>query len=207
MKRIFGLALAAIALSGCADMNRSAGFNQELDQRNQQIAILRHHYREEIQDPSLNSIREKVTLNESYLRHASPCAGAIDDSYPTPAEQATIRKWMGERNDFLTRLSALTAPVSAVSDRYRVMMANFDANKFAYAAQITQKITDLAEGRLTYCQFAEASQDINLQAHRNALAFRGQLSEEGVLDYKRRFGIAPFEMIYADFPSAGQVIP
>lgn len=187
MKKIFGLMLAAATLSACGT-NDTAAFNQELDQRNQEIAVLRRSYRQEIQDPSLDLIRDKVTLNESYLRHASPCDGGIDNSYPSPAERVVINRWMSERSDFLTRLAALTAPVPSESERYTRMMTNFDKNKFFYAAQISEKINELAEGRLTYCQFAEASRNINIEARRNAMAFRAELETEGSLDFKRRAG-------------------
>jgi hypothetical protein len=185
MKKNVGLMLAVLALSGCEATYPKAEFSKELGRRNQEIAALRHQYQQEIQDRSLDPIREKVTLSESYLRQTSPCVGRIDDSYPTPGEQAALRQWMSERSDFLTQLASLTTPVPSENERYTRIMTRYDANKFSYAAQITQKLDELAEGHLTYCQFAKASQRINLAAHRNALAFRNELSTEDTLDFKR----------------------
>jgi Tfp pilus assembly protein PilP len=202
MKKTLGLVFT-LALAGCGT-NHDADFHQALDQRVDEITDLRQHYRQATLDPSFDAIRDKVVLSESYRKVGPICSGSIDNSYPTPAEQAALRRWVAQRSDFLVKLAALTKPVKYESDRFTRMGERFDRLKFEEAAKVTAKLTDLSQGRLTYCEFANASREINREAHKTADAFISQIKEEKVLDLKRREGYTPVDEVwtseYADHP-------
>jgi len=176
MKTMLAISLT-ILLAGCNTKTDYLAFEQ-IDQRTQEIAQLREQYRQQRLDPALDSIREKVVLSESYSRRQSPCANGIEEAYPTAAEKAAIRRWAEKRNDFIVQLAVMAKPSSAMPALMVERINDWDAIKFAAAAQTTANIEALAEGRMTYCQFAQASFAVNTEAERRARAWRGIIYDD-----------------------------
>ena len=195
MKKVLALGLA-VALAGCADLNHDYAFRQENDHRVDDITALRQTYRQQQLDHSYDVIRAKLTLSEEYDKHGSPCGGRISNATPSPEEQAALRRWTAQRAEFLVQLTALAQPVPDMPDRLKSMSENFDRMKFEEEAKVTMKLDDLSQGRITYCQFAEANKAINVEANKIAQGFRNQLREEALLDANRRLGYPPVTLVY-----------
>lgn len=195
MKKILGLGLV-LALAGCADLNHQNAFRQENDRRTDEIAALRQAYKQQQMDHSYDVIRAKLTLSESYYKRRSPCTGAISNATPTADEQVALRRFAAQRTEFLTKLEAMAKPVADMPDRLKSLSENFDRMKFEEEAKITAKLDDLSQGRITYCQFAEANKEIDWEANKIAERFRNQLREEGDLDFNRRFGYPSVTLVY-----------
>ena len=185
MKKTFGLVLV-LCLSACADNKTEYAFDREIDQQVQQISDLRAQYRQRTQDPALDLIRAKVVLTESYLKHGSACAAGAEQSYPTSAERAAIQRWALARGEFIAQLAVLAKPPADASERMARFMTELDQANFAAAAQISEKLNDLSEGRITYCQFAQDSRAINREVHRLTGGYRNTIDEELLLDAKIR---------------------
>ncbi len=195
MKKILALGFA-VALAGCADLNHDHAYRQENDQRVDQITALRQTYRQQQLDHAYDVIRAKLTLSEEFDKHGTPCGGRISNSAPTADEQVALRRWIAQRGEFLTKLETLAKPVTYMPPRVKNLAENFDRMKFEEEAKITAKLDDLSQGRITYCQFAEANKAIDLEANKIAQGFRNQLSEERDLMFKDRFGFPSVSLVY-----------
>lgn len=199
MKKTLGLMLV-LGLSACANKTDYA-FDREIDQQVQQIGVLRDHYRQQTQDSSLDPIRTKVLVSESYLKHSSPCMAGTDEAYPTAAEKAAIRRWATARGEFIAQLAVLAKPPADATERMARFMTQLDQAKLTAAAQISEKLNDLSEGRITYCQFAQASKAINLEAHHQTGGYRNTIDEELILDARLRNGVASGSFSYEARPA------
>lgn len=195
MKKTLGLALM-LALCGCGETKNQYQFSQELDRQVQQIADLRGQYAQQMSDKSYDLIRDRIALSGSYPRLGSPCSGAATDTYPSEAEKAAIRRWAATRSGFIAKLAVLAAPPKDATERTARFMTQFDKSNFEMAAEISTKIDDLARGGMTYCQFAQAANQINRQAHRQSAGYRNALDEEIILDWKNKYGMPPVKMVY-----------
>lgn len=98
-------------------------------------------------DTRLDPIRDKIPLqlradaiNHSYLRNTSR---------PTPKERQAIKAWLEVREKAQEHQAAVRGPPSALLTRAR--------------ARVTQAISQLQSGKLTYAAFAQRIQQIDAQ--------------------------------------------
>lgn len=195
MKKTLCLAMV-LALCGCAENKNQYKFAEELDQQVQQISDLRGQYAQQMSDHSYDLIRDRISLTGSYPRLGSPCSGAATETYPTEAEKAAIKRWAAARSAFITKLSALAAPPPNATERMARFMTQFDKSNFEMAGQISLKLDELSQGGMTYCQFAQAANRINRDAHRQGAGYKNAIDEELILDWKNKNGMPPVKIVY-----------
>jgi hypothetical protein len=188
MKKTLSLVLA-LGLSACGANKTDYAFKVEIDQQVRQIAALRTQYQQQVQDPSLDLVRDRIALSGSYPRLGSPCRGRADDTYPTDAEKAALKRWSAARGAFVTQLAVLAKPPPDATERMARFMTQFDSTNFEAAAQISAKLDQLSDGGLTWCQFAQAANAVNRDAHHMTAGYRNTIDEELLIDAKRRAGM------------------
>ena len=164
--RVWGAAGIVLALAGCADNPPSRSYlamNSMLE-----ATKMRTQYRAELEGAEFAPIRGRVDLAESFEGGVPACDEASLDGYPAADQQRSLRRWMELRTAYLIGLDALqvkagessrvTAPAAW---RYSVALA--EARR-----QSTQLIADLADGKMTFCQFAQADKSLPYVAARRA---------------------------------------
>lgn len=176
MNKTLSLALL-LFMAGCSD---------QADYRRQQEAALRHQefvearaqYRATLKDSSLDAIRDKLPLSEDFLRDRPACADTSLNAYPTSAERAAIRKWADLRTAYEAKSDALSAPLPDLTERLAAMDRSYRAMIFSASHAVAQNIQELAEGRITYCQFAAAAKEITEHALIQAAPLRAEIHFE-----------------------------
>lgn len=164
-----------LAVAGCGDQPSRATLAQ---QQLVQVRQIQESYDRELKDPTFAVIDGKVNLQEAYRPSENPCVMADRDRPPTAEEGIALKRWADLHQRQLTKLEAvlLTAPEGSSAlkesvDRFYAVMDN------GLRSQLVL-ISSLAEGRISYCQFAVEDKNLTNGVLREAAALRSDVGRE-----------------------------
>lgn len=146
------VAVAALALAGCAETAPSRSYLALSDQL--ELANMRSRYFNDLDATELSPLRGRVDLSENFKWSKTSCEDAALDGYPSPDEQIALRHWIELRTAYYMGSEVLeTRAAGSSSDTAQA------AHRYADSLNETLKlstalISDLADGKMTYCQFA-----------------------------------------------------
>jgi hypothetical protein len=161
---------AALALAGCA-----AGSDGYLA-RNDSLAEkrLRNDYRDDMEGPDFAALKGRVDLTETFHHDAPACLG-LADGRATPAESAALRRWIELRTAYFLGTEALQIRAAAVSEKATPTVHLYLGVIDDGLKRTTALISDLADGKITYCQFAEADKAVTEQVIAEAAPLHAEL--------------------------------
>lgn len=145
-------ACALLALAGCAQTSPS--YIARTDKQSE--VRLRDEYNDDIAGPDFAVLAGKVDLTETFRHDQPACQGIAADAYPTPAESAALRRWTELRMGYFLGSEALQIRAAAVSEKATPTVHRYVSLLDDGLKRSTALISDLADGKMTYCQFAEA---------------------------------------------------
>ena len=167
-------ALLTLAMAGGASNENSAALIQAKAQL-RQVSALQWRYREELHDSDLSILAGKVDVTETY-RRGQPACLADSGSIPTVEERAALRRWADLRRSYLDRVLEITSAPLPVSDQRIVpLMAEYNEVLRDGARVGGVLIAALADGQMSYCQFAARDRDLTEAVLREGAALRTEI--------------------------------
>ena len=156
MRAWVGVGLVLV-LAGCAD-------NTSYLTRIDRIAEtqMRADYRKDIAGPDFAVLNGRVDLTETLRKAAPACSSTAADTYPTPAESAALHRWIELRTGYFLGIEALQIRAAAVSEKAGPAVNRYVDILREGLKRSTALISDLADGKMTYCRFAEADQALTV---------------------------------------------
>lgn len=146
------LLCAALVLTGCA--SEPSGYLA----RNDQLAEkrLRNDYQSDIEGPDFAALKGRVDLAETFRHDVPACQGITADGYPTPVEAVALHRWTELRMAYFLGSEALQIRAAAVSEKATPTVHRYVSVLNDGLKRSTALISDLADGKMTYCQFTES---------------------------------------------------
>jgi hypothetical protein len=181
-----------LALAACGDTTPRARLNQEQEL---QIAELRARYLRDLAGPTYAGLAEEIDLKEEYRRKLDPCARIREDRVPTAEERIALKQWARLRETFFARYQDLTLREPPGSSQIKGLTDQLNAAMDNGLRAQSVLIANLAEGHLTYCQFATQDKLLTEGVLHEAIALRRDISatedEEFSLSHRIIEGSAP----------------
>jgi hypothetical protein len=175
---------AILALPGCAGVPPSRAYVLMSDQMDEKTLVTR--YRTELDSGDIALLAGKINFNETYYRAAPACELLKADGYPTPAESAALRRWAELRTVYFEQFHTLELKTAAASDKVAPLARRYVDALEEDLQRSTALIAALADGKMTYCEFATrhkeaviASSDRAMPLHRDMTA---AMAEEHYFD-------------------------
>lgn len=140
-----------LTLTACADVTPSRSYTLYSDKLDETSQLSR--YRGELSDSDIALLDGKITFTETYYRDAPACK-RIKDGYPTPAESVALRHWSEIRASYFQEFHALELKTGAASDKVAPIALRYIDSLEEDLRLSTALIGDLADGKISYCQFA-----------------------------------------------------
>jgi hypothetical protein len=151
---------AVFALAGCSEIPSSHAYVLMSDRMDEKSQLSR--YNAELASGDIALLDGKVNLFETFNRAAPPCEHLTADGYPTSAESAALRRWAELRAAYFERYHTLELRTGAASDKVAPLAQRYvDALK-EDLRRSTTLIFDLADGKLSYCQFAARQKEATI---------------------------------------------
>lgn len=158
------LASAVLLLAGCADNPPSRTYLAFADHL--ELGELRVHYAQAIESDALAPLADKVNLAENFGPGQPPCDDARMNRAPTPEESSALRHWMELRTAYYTGLAALRARADEASPQAAPAAHRYETGLLEDVRRSAALIWDLADGKITYCQFASRDKVLTYYARR-----------------------------------------
>lgn len=155
--RLTAVTCLILALAGCADS--TPGYVAAKEQA-QAARELRTRYDADLDNPAFAILAGKVDLHQSYTAAENPCAGLGQDRYATAEERAALKQWAALRGAYVGRYEAIVMQEPDGSSQVKRAADEFDAVVDNGLRSQSVLISNLAEGRMTYCQFAAEDKDL-----------------------------------------------
>ncbi len=185
--RLVAATIMLLALAGCADTTSRARLaRQQLREAEAVEAI----YDQALAAPSFALLADKVNLREVYHRGEAPCAAIKEDRLPTAEERVALRQWASLRQSYLVKLDDILLGEPSGSSHAKRLIAQFDVVTDNALRSQSVLIEKLADGDLTYCQFAEFDKEWTENTVRQIDAIRRELRQVAAWEYGTR-GTAP----------------
>lgn len=166
--------ILTLAMAGCADMApRSSLARQQLHEAEE----LQARYASDLAAPSFAVLAGKIDLNQTYRRDTDPCAAVREDRVPTAEESVALRKWSEVREVYLARIEAVVMTEPAGTSHVKELASRFDAVMDNALRGQSVLISNLVDGHLTYCQFAQFDKAWTEDALKQSGALRHDLRE------------------------------
>jgi hypothetical protein len=151
-------------LCGCAgtQTKQQADFQQQVQTTAYQLQAVDAQYRNDLQSPELDPIRQKVELYRagSSAELPPPFAIATNDTFPTESERPAIAKWAVIRDATLARINALRVVPPSATAYQRVVLQQEFAFGTQMASYVGQLIVSLYQQKLTYGEFAQRRYEV-----------------------------------------------
>ena len=149
-------------------------------ERRGQVASLAERYQADLKDPSLDPIRGKVSLPETYTRHEPACQSGPNDVFPTPAEKVALRKWAILRAAYFHQVLSLLSAPERTSEKLTALVDQYYNAIQTGSIQTGMLIDQLAGGKISYCRFAAD--------HRAALEAAGRDTDAIYREIRKTYG-------------------
>lgn len=174
---ILALALAVgvtVTMTGCTDMTqRSTVAREQL----RQAKALEQNYEEALEAPTFTILTGKVDLHQAFYPDKDPCAGVSEDRLPTAEERVALKHWSRLNDLYLDKFEAVTMIDFNGTSQFKEALDRFNAVMDNALRSQAVLISVLAEGRLTYCQFATEDKDLTENVVRETKALSGDLKD------------------------------
>ena len=147
------IAVAALfALGGCAEDQRSHAYVQMSTSLAEKTEYA--HYQAQLDSADIALLDGKINFTEFYWRENPACANIRAEGYPTPAESAALKRWAVLRAAYFERFYALELKNGAASDKVAPLTQRYVESLREDLKGSTALISSLADGKMTYCEFA-----------------------------------------------------
>jgi hypothetical protein len=153
------------------------------EQQLSQARELEARYYAALSAPSFAIFADKIDLHEIYAPDKDPCAAIREDRIPTAEESVSLRQWAEMRASYEARILAVITTEPSGSSQTKSQVARLDALEDNGLRTQTVLISNLADGRLTYCQFATLDKALTQDIVRQAAALRRSMREERQMLY------------------------
>jgi len=180
--RLAAPVILVLALAGCADSTPGYVVGQE---QLRQVKMLQARYDSDLDSPSFASLAGKVDLHQIYLPGEDPCAGLIEDSFPTAQESVALKRWAHLHAAWIIQYETIameepngSSELKSVADLYDAVMDNGLRSQNVL-------ISALAEGHLTYCQFATENKKLTEGFLKDAGSLARKFWQVRTEDYER----------------------
>lgn len=174
--RLLAATILVLAVAGCSD---APSPRQQMAQAN----ALQRHYYSDIDSPAFAILAGKVDLHQTYHPSENPCTAIERDRVPTAEESVALKRWAALLEAYLAKLEAVlvTTPSGSLAVKQRVdqFYAVMDNGLRGQAVLIS----NLAEGRLSYCQFATQDKDLTEGVLQEASLLRAEVHREMRAEY------------------------
>ncbi len=140
------------------------------------MGTLRARYHDALDSDDFAPLRGKVDLTETFDAGPPPCDDARMTGRPTPAERAALRRWIELRTAYFTGLDALQVHAARISTASAPAARRYEASLSEALRLSTAAISDLADGKLTYCQFARRDDALAHYAKWRALQLQDDMT-------------------------------
>ena len=146
------VAVAVLALAGCAETTPSRSYLALSDQL--ELANMRSRYFNDLDAAELSPLKGRVDLSETFKWSLNSCEEASLDGYPGPAEQLALRRWIELRTAYYMGSEVLETRAAGSSSQTAEAAYRYADSLHQTLKLSTALISDLADGKMTYCQFA-----------------------------------------------------
>lgn len=163
--------IPVLALAGCANSTPGYVVGQ---QQLRQVKELQARYDADLESSDFAILTGKVDLHQIYLAGEDPCAGLIEDRVPTAQESVALKKWARLHAAWIIQYETIAMEEPNGSSELKSVADNYDAVMDNGLRSQNVLISALADGRLSYCQFATE----------NARLTKGFLTDAGSLARK-----------------------
>lgn len=166
-----GLVLTLVA---CADNPPSRAYLALSDRLD--TGTLRSRYHSILDADEFAPLRGHVDLSETFDRGGlPPCENTRLDGYPTPTESGALRSWIALRTAYFTRVDLLQTRAAETSSEAAPAARRYETALSDALQLSTAAISDLADGKITYCQFARRDKVLAYSAKGQALPLRDDM--------------------------------
>lgn len=148
---------ALLALTGCTDIPSSRAYVLMSDRMDEKTELSR--YNAELGSDDFARLDGKINFSEIYYRGAPACERLTADGYPTPAESAALRRWAAVRAAYFEQYHTIELKIGAASEKVAPLAQRYVGALEEDLRRSTALISDLADGRMTYCEFATRQKD------------------------------------------------
>lgn len=178
--RLLAATILILTLTACADSKPGYIVAQEQDR---QVKALRERYYADLGTPDFAGIAGRVNLHLTYPHDEDACAAIGPDRLPTAEERAALQRWAVLREAYLAKVEAIimqepngSSQVKSAADQFDVVLDNGLRGQSAL-------IANLAEGRMTYCQFATEAKALTEDLVRTAGALHAKIWQARKMDF------------------------
>lgn len=163
-----------LALAGCADNPPSRAYLALSDRL--EAGSLRARYHDALDDPEFAPLREHVNLTETYEPGTPPpCEDAGRDGYPTLVEKGALRRWVELRTAYFSGIDTLQVRGAETSRGAAPAAWHYETALSEALRLSNEAISDLADGKMTYCQFARRDKALAYYSKWRTLPLRGDM--------------------------------
>ena len=168
-------AAAVLALTGCTANPPSRAYLALSAGEDEKAELAR--YRAELDDADIAPLHGKINFLETYYRGEPACQHlrADADRRPTPAEAESLRRWAKMRTAYFERFHALELKTGAASDKVAPLTQRYVDALEEDLRRTTALIAELADGKMTYCEFATRHKEAVLGSYDRALPLRKEM--------------------------------
>ena len=145
-------AAAILVLSGCAQIPPSRAYVLMSTGMDEKAELSR--YRAELGSGDIALLDGKINFSETYYRGEPACTHLTANGYPTPAESAALLRWAMMRTAYFEQFHALELKAGAASDKVAPLTQRYVDALEEDLRHTAALIADLADGNMTYCEFA-----------------------------------------------------
>ena len=168
-------AAAILALTGCTGNPPSRAYLVMSASEDEKAELAR--YRADLDTTDIAPLHGKINFLETYYRGEPACLhlGAGADSRPTPAEADALRRWAKMRTAYFEQFHALELKTGAASSKVAPLTQRYVDALREDLRHTTALIADLADGKMTYCEFAARHKEAVLGSFDRALPLRKEM--------------------------------
>ena len=161
-----------LTLAACADTPQSRSYTLISDKLDESRQLAR--YRDELDSDDIALLDGKINFTETYYRDTPACK-RIKDGYATPEESAALRRWSVVRAAYFQEFHALELRTGAASDKVAPLAMRYVDSLEEDLRLTTALIGDLADGKISYCQFATRQKAAIIESVDHATPLRQEM--------------------------------